>query len=352
MALTYSNKVAQSTPALSNALSSKLDTDPMKKLQLPYQKVPAKPIAPIKASPVAQIAQPTPAPIVKASTPTYPPPAPVTPAPQENIASPIAPLAKIPQRDISYKGAVGDAQDALRRSQEFNQALQQGMNDITQKPIGLRFQQGQQAALQRDYGVQQQALAQQGQNAISIAGLAAPQQYGLTTQPYLPTEDRYGGDGASGAINRGIQASNIGTAQDFQSKIQQTQAQQTSAENNLNLLKSIAQQGGVASNAPILSTLRQILGQTVGGGDSPQVVAFLTQLKGLNDAYSSLTGQTIPENVSLDQLQGIQQSLKGTTQNKIYGFQNQLSQLTQGASGGNNGNGAGGNNNDPLGLFQ
>ena len=73
------------------------------------------------------------------------------------------------------------AQDIQGQATQLNQSLNQGENDITKKPIPLEFQQGQQAALQRDYGVQAQSLAQQAgyattnaqnlaQNALSAQG--------------------------------------------------------------------------------------------------------------------------------------------------------------------------------------
>lgn len=346
MAPAYSNKLTPSTPALSSALSNKINPAPINKLQLPYQKTVAAPIQTTKPAP-APLTNPQIPTAVKSSVTPVAPQQPVSPVPQSQApAAPIQPMSKIPTGGL-YAQLIQDARGAQERSRLLNQSLNQGMNNITKQPIALEFQQGQQTALQRDYGVQQKAASEQASNALTTASLAAPQPYGLTTQPYNPVEDTYGGGGSGGAINRAIQASNIGSAQDFESKIQQTQAQQTSAENNFQLLKSIASQGGVAKNAPIISTLRQILGQSVGGGESPQVVAFLTQLKGLNEAYYGLTGQTIPENVSLDQLQGIEQSLAGTTQNKIFGYQNQLSKL----SGGAQNTSSGGNSNDPLGIL-
>lgn len=77
-----------------------------------------------------------------------------------------------------------NAVTAQQTSQEFDQNLQQGENNVTKQAIPLEDVQGQQAAMQRDYGIQQTALSQQAQNAIQAAQLAEPvSQYGALTSP-------------------------------------------------------------------------------------------------------------------------------------------------------------------------
>lgn len=189
--------------------------------------------------------------------------------------------------------------------------------------------------------------SQQGQNIGALgsaAGYSAPQQYGLTSQPYNPVENTYGGGGANGAIDRAVQASNIGSAQDFQSKIQSTQAAANSADANFSILNSYANQGGATGDTPILIKLQQAFGQTVGGGDSPAVAGFKAQLQAVRSAYQAITGgdpnQAIPDGITPNQLKVVQDSLKATAQNNVAGYQKQLKGLSGSST-----------TNDPLGIL-
>lgn len=87
--------------------------------------------------------------------------------------------------------------DAQKRAVGINQALNQGISNISQKPIALEFQQGQQAALQRDYGVQAQAANQEAQNATQLVpyGQPSPSAYGQTT--FNPLTGQFGSSGGS-----------------------------------------------------------------------------------------------------------------------------------------------------------
>ena len=90
----------------------------------------------------------------------------------------------IPPNSGLYGQLIQQALNAQNQSQKFTQALGQGETDITKQPIPLEFQQGQQSAMQRDYGIQQQALANKAGYLSNLAGLAAPQmQFGQLTDP-------------------------------------------------------------------------------------------------------------------------------------------------------------------------
>lgn len=262
--------------------------------------------------------------------------------------------------------------------QNLTNGLNAGQNQIMNKPIPLQFQQGQEAALQRDYGTQltaasnalQQAAQEQGYGltgataagqlatgaaenagqlgttgATSAAQGAAPQSYGLTTQPYFPANDTYGGGGSGGAINRSVQAANIGSAQDFQNKINTTQATAGAANADLNILNGYAK--GFGSDVPILNGLTQLYGNTLQGNQA--VAAFRAKLQDVRNEYQQITGgdgtAAIPDNVTANQLAAIQSSLSSTAQNSVTGYKNQLGQLQ-------NGGASAGSANDPLGIFQ
>lgn len=113
-----------------------------------------------------------------------------TPPNQQNNTPPVPQAGQPATIDPSLYGSglfgslLKNAVTAQQTSQEFNQSLQQGENDVTKQPIPLDFVQGQQAAMQRDYGVQQTALATQASNALADAEAAAPvSQYGALTSP-------------------------------------------------------------------------------------------------------------------------------------------------------------------------
>lgn len=284
----------------------------------------------------------TPTPLIqpkKAATPTTPTVAPTKvladtqtqPPAQPEAPTTAQPATAVPTQPTYANPLIQPAIDAQQRAVNINQALNQSVNDRTKQGIALPFVQGQQAALERDYGVQANAASQEAQNATTMAGFGQPQQYSLYSQPYNPLTDTYGGGGAGGAINRSVQASNVGSAGDFQTKIQQAQAAGSAADSNFNVLNSYASQAGIDGNSPILSGLQQKYGQIVGGADAPAVAGFKAQLQSLRSAYQQLTGgdpvAAIPDGVTPAQLQNIQQSLKSTVQNNVAGYNKQLSQL-------------------------
>lgn len=72
---------------------------------------------------------------------------------------------------VDYAGLIKSAQDANARAVGINKDLNQAEADVTRKHIPISFQQGEQAALQRDYGVQAAAATQEAQQANALAGL-------------------------------------------------------------------------------------------------------------------------------------------------------------------------------------
>ena len=235
-------------------------------------------------------------------------------------------------------------QDALKN---FQLQYAQARGDIQHTPIPLEFQQGREQVIANQYNsslpayqgavqsdIQRQGLTQQALN--QAAGLAAPQPYGLTTQPYNPVTDTYGGGGASGAINRAVQASNIGSAQDFQTKIQAKQAEANSADANFSILNSYAQ--GFGGDTPIINGLKQKFGTSIQGNEA--VAGFQAQLQSVRSAYQSITGgdpiSAIPDDITPNQLKQVQQALSSTAQNNITGLKAQIGTLGGGtqSSGG------------------
>ncbi len=159
--------------------------------------------------------------------------------------------------------------------------------------------------------------------------MAAPQPYGLTTQPYNPVTDTYGGGGTGGAVNRAVQASNIGSAQDFQSKINTIQATAPAADAAFGVLSSYANAVGGDGTVPILQGLQQLYGSTAQG--SQAVAGFKAQLQAVRQAWGAIEGgdpnAAISDNITPQQLNTVQQQLKADAQNKVTGYQNQLNQL-------------------------
>ncbi len=297
----------------------------------------------------AQTTPETPPPAIKSqsqgadgSTKTeYHPPEPTAPV---NPTTPTKPTYANP--------LIQPAMDAQKRAVDINQALNQAVNDRTKQGIALPFVTGQQGAIQRDYGVQAQAANQEAQNAVQLAQFGQPQQYGLTSQPYNPLTDTYGGGGTSGAIDRSVRASNIVSAGDFQSKIQTTKAAKDAADANFSILNDYASQGGAASDSPIINGLLQKFGQTAGGQDSAQVAGFKSQLQSVRSAYQALTGGdpmvAIPDAITPSQLKQVQQSLKDTAQNNLTSYQNQLDELRNGGGSTPTSNGGASNQSTPA----
>lgn len=229
--------------------------------------------------------------------------------------------------------AEGNAAITAQTTAAQQQAVAQGANmQLAGNAQGLTAQQQAQAGLQAGGGL---ANTGQGnvQNALyNAGGLVAPQPYGLTTQPYFPGSDTYGGGGSGGAINRAIQAQNIGSAQDFTKQIQDIDKQKGAADSNFSILGSYAQ--GFAGNSPIINSIKQKWGSTVQGNNA--VAGFQATLQQIRQQWSDIVGgdatQAIPDNITPDQLKQIQQSLSSGIQNKRAGIQGQLDKLTSGTS--------------------
>lgn len=197
-------------------------------------------------------------------------------------------------------------------------------------------QQGLQQGAASSLAGQGSGLIGQGLGGLaSSAGMRAPQPYGLTTQPYNPVDDNYGGGSTGGAINRAVQASNIGSAQDFQSKIQQTEAAAGAADANFSILNNYAQ--GFGENVPIANALIQKYGTTVQGNEA--VAGFRAQLDQVRAAYQAITGAVpnIPDDITPSQLKQVQQALNNTVKNNITGYKNQLDTLKTTGSGSTSG---------------
>ena len=272
----------------------------------------------------------------------------VTPEPSQSLyqqaVSKLATTASQPSQQ--YTDYTNKAEQAYKTAGDTNQIIQRSQSDALHNPnYSLDTGIGRAGQIQQNYGQQgANALTQaQGYGSLantalsqenrqqsgqaSVAGYTAPQPYGLTTQPYNPVTDNYGGGGPNGAIDRSIQASNIGSAGDFQSKIQTTQAQANAADANFDILNGYAQ--GFAGDVPITNALKQKYGTSVEGNQA--VAGFQAQLQNVRSAYQAITGgdavSAIPDNITPNQLRQVQSVLKSTAQNNVAGYQKQLQGL-------------------------
>lgn len=123
--------------------------------------------------------------------------------------------------------------EQMQGQQGVQQRLYSGLLGAAQNNLtnALSEQSARSGALNSAGGL---GTSQQGQNIGALgsaAGYSAPQQYGLTSQPYNPVENTYGGGGANGAIDRAVQAGNISTAQDYAQKYNEGNARIRAAEN-------------------------------------------------------------------------------------------------------------------------
>ncbi len=260
-----------------------------------------------------------------------------------------------------YTDLSGQAQQAYKDAADTNEIIQRSKNNIMNNPnYSLEAATGKAGLIDQNYGLQgqnaltraqglgslantaisQQGLQQSGQ--ASAAGLAAPQGYGLTTQPFNPVEGTFTG-GANSAINRATQAANIGSAQDFTTKINTTQAAADAADANFSVLNSYAQ--GISSDTPILRGIQQKYGSTIEGNQA--VAGFQAQLQNVRSAYQSITGgdpiAAIPDNITPAQLSQVQNALRSTAANNINSYKQGLSGLQGGSSSASTGtSGSGG----------
>lgn len=166
-----------------------------------------------------------------------------------------------------YQQRINDAIAAQNRAVGINQALNQAINDQTKSAIPITFQQGRQAAIQRDYGVQADAAVRAAQNAQNIAsttqagltsagglrntqqgliqqalqqaaGLAVPQNYSPTSIPYNPVTGQFGGLAGNAAGGLG----NIGAFQQQQQQGADTQTMLSAYNQTSGLIKNFKNQ--------------------------------------------------------------------------------------------------------------
>lgn len=130
------------------------------------------------------------------------------------------------------------AAEAYQKAQGINQQLEQAREqqaqaeaNIAGAPHTVNFAQGATNVIRNQGFAQQQALSQQlqaqqglfgtamsgqGQQLTALqgaAGLAAPQQYSLTNQPYNPLTNTYGGGGSGGVLDRAKLAGQVAATQ-------------------------------------------------------------------------------------------------------------------------------------------
>ncbi len=182
-------------------------------------------------------------------------------------------------------------------------ALENNAND----PVDIQFQTGrgnnlkekylaQQGALSNEYGAATNLIGaantQQGQQASAFSGAigaTAPQAYGLTTQPYNPYTDSFGGGGTNGAIDRATQAGNIGTAQSFAQDYNTGKAKLAAADGIQNQIVATLQGNPTLNNTPVstLTNLNELLSGEISSGPqqllSQQIAQYISTL-GLDPA--------------------------------------------------------------------
>lgn len=330
------------------------------------------PPAPAVTSPVAkenQASTTSPQTSEPAPTSSYTPPASDGTNFRQNLGSTLATGGYTDQEKQAYEGLLGKATTnspeldaAYKAKQDLQESYAKQASAIQGSPIPLEFQQGRAQILANQYGSQlsaaetaiSNALAKSGQQisagtaagsiaqnqagratgvAESVQGATAPQGYGLTTQPYNPGTDTYGGGGANGAIDRASQAANIGSAQDLQGKINDIKSKAPAADAAFSVLNSYAQ--GIGANTPIAQGISQLYGSTLQG--SQAVAGFKAQLQAVRAAWAAIEGGDpvagVPENVTPAQLTQIQKQLKTDATNKQAGYQNQLDSLASSSSG-------------------
>lgn len=188
----------------------------------------------------------------------------------------------------------------------------------------------------------QQGLQQSG--LTSAANLAQPQSYGLTSQPYNPLSDTYGGGGSNGAVNRGVQAGNISSAQELTSQKNQLQSTFNGVEANYDLLVNTARQGGVNDgNVPALNALQQNVARGLASNEA--VINFRNTLSAVRAGYAQILGggtatvdsqhraeEAIPENISLNALVSLGEQLKSEAGNRIAGIDQQVNSISGNSS--------------------
>ena len=185
---------------------------------------------------------------------------------------------------------------------------------------------------------QQQALTGAGAGMAGLAGAVAPRQYGAVMINPITGEAIGGGGNAAQIMQKMAEMeANAATTGDFTKLISDQTAQKSTLDANMSVLNSIASQGGVAADVPMLTALMQKYGQTVGGVDAPAVAQFRAQLEGIRTAYTAAGlgdgYQAIPDTISLSQLKPIQQAIATALQNKIAGYESRLGEIKKGTTG-------------------
>lgn len=155
------------------------------------------------------------------------------PAPAPTYAGLVGSVAaKASDPSAEYSDATQRARDAYKEAGDTNQVIGRSEQDALHNPnYSLDTGIGRAGQIASNYGlIGQNALTRaagesalvgaantqqstQQSGLVSAAGLAAPQAYGLTTQPYNPVSDTYGGGGESGALGRANLAGKIGATQ-------------------------------------------------------------------------------------------------------------------------------------------
>lgn len=115
-----------------------------------------------------------------------------------------------------YAGYLGQYQTAANTANTLSTDLLAGQNAVMNKPIALPFQQGQNAALVRDYTPLLNQAVNQEQIAATSAGLAAPtSQFGVLTSPVTGQPISPGQTAGSAAFNGGVQQGQNSAGQNY-----------------------------------------------------------------------------------------------------------------------------------------
>ncbi len=183
------------------------------------------------------------------------------------------------------------------------------------------------------YGLNAQGQVQSA--LTSAAGFTQPTtQFGVLTNPQT-------GQPVSGNLGNAItMGTNITSIQDGQAKINNLDQQAGGAKNNLQLAISIAKQvPGMNTNAPAINTFKQVYGSNF--STSPQWASFQAQVESVKNAYAAMgidPGISDWNNISVDALNYLAETLDKNVNNNKQGIQQNISQLQSGLGGGSTGN--------------
>lgn len=158
-------------------------------------------------------------------------------------------------------------------------------------------------------------------------------------------KETYGQPGA-GSVVQGAQ---LGSAADLTRQASEIQAIANGAEANFSLLVDTARRGGVNdSTVPALNRLQQNVQR--GLTSAAAVALFRSTLESVRSQYASILGggvttdqsrnaaaAQIPDDISLGALEAIEKQLRYEAQNRVSGYQNQISSLTGGGNAGGGG---------------